>query len=328
MDVNQLSYNGFEKEENQKIVLKNVLEYEELLRSYYKERINKFHQEAINANSSPFRFYSEEHCSVLILIVPEDFDYKTQAEFFLFSTPNVREIKAKLIDHSELQSVDKYLHDHVFIREEILPRLGYDSTQIMYHDSCEIEPFKNDTAFTKRQFSIKEVDQVHGGNLKQKLKELIRTEINSFQEINQKQNSYFAKDVAKFPFSILDLKPLLNAMDSADFSYQLDQAMAAYHQNLFLPCAATLGVCLETICLKICELHELKVKGNETQLGKLRDVLNDAKVTTRRENGRLTIAYQMRNLASHSSPGETLKEDCHFMLAVMNEMAHQHLQPI
>lgn len=185
---------------------------------------------------------------------------------FLLSTPYVREIKVRLIDHSELQSVDKYLHDHVFIREEILPQLGYDSTQIMYNNSCEIEPFKNNTAFTKRQFSIKEVDQVQGGNLKQKLKELIRTEINSFREINQKQNSYFAKDVAKFPISILDLKPLLGAMDSEDFSYQLDQAMTAYHQNLFLPCVATLGVCLETLCLKICERHELKVKGNETQL--------------------------------------------------------------
>lgn len=321
-----MDYRGFDSCETQDLIKSNAVEFEKMLRGYYIDRVNSFHKISFLANSAPFRFYYEENCTILVFIFPYEYNYNIKAEIFFLSTPNIREVKSYVITHEDMQSLDSYSYDYIFINEYILPKLGYHSSQIIITESC---PYQREEVsdFTTKLYNLEYIDSIFGSLLRQNLKNQIREDIQQFKKTNLTELSYFAKEVAKFPFSLMDLKVLLQVVNDEDFSYQLDQAMAAYHQNLYLPCAATLGVCLETLCLKICEKHGLKVKGGETQLGKLKERLSSEKIISKRDNGRLEIAYKMRNLASHTSPGETLKEDCHFMLAVMNEIAHQHLQP-
>lgn len=321
-----MDYRGLNSHEIQQLIKTNAVRLEKMLREYYIERVEEFHKDAFLANSAPFRFYNENQCSILILIFPYEYDYNTKAEIHFISTPAVREVQSYLITQEDMQSLDSYSHDHLFINEGILPKLGYHSSQIFYTESCPYD--RNEISdFTSETYDLNYIDSTFGSLFKKRLKNQIRNDIQEFKNINQTKLSYFAKEVVKFPFSLMDLSLLTNAVNDEDFSYQLDQAMAAYHQNLYLPCAATLGVCLETLCLKICEKHDLHVRGGETQLGKLKERLSSEKIISKRDTGRLEIAYKMRNLASHTSPGETLKEDCHFMLAVMNEISHQHLQP-
>lgn len=326
-----MNYHGLDQENQRDVILKNALTLEDLLRGYYIDRVNKFHQEAFGANPSPYRFYYEKDCSILVLIFPEDYNGETAATLYFLCTPGERKIETHLVSEEDLQTVDSYKYESLFINEKLLLPLGYNESEIFYSERSAIDSISETRPgeFINKSYDIGYIEGVHRRRLTKIIITQLRVDIEKYKEIDQTKISYFAENATKFPFSIIDLNPLMEIVDDINFTYQLEQAMAAYRQNLFLPAAATLGVCLETVCEKMCRVNGISVKGGETQLRKLIDLLypedKTKRVITRRDNGRLEVAYKMRNMASHTSPGAVLRGDCHFMLNVIQDVAYKYL---
>ncbi|MDY7222072.1 hypothetical protein [Halalkalibacterium halodurans] len=317
-----LDYKGLDAPKKLELCLKNVLSTEVRLRQTYIERLETFNKESLQQNPEPFRFFKKENCSVLVFILPYEFNFSTSCRVFFLSTPGKRREKIYTLTQHDLRDLDTYVGDSTFFYNKMLPIHNYHKSQTILSLVDHYDTLSFEGSYFSRSFSVDRRIRLHMNDIIS----IIKEEIESFQENSNTPLSYFAKDAYKFPFSLLDLKPLIELVNSEDFTYQLDQAMAAYHQNLFLPCAATLGVVLETLCIKILEDHDIKLKTGDTQLSKLKEKLSSEKIITRRDNARLDVAYKMRNLASHSNPGVTLKEDCHFMLNVINTIAFQYLK--
>lgn len=321
----KFNYSDLDDEEKFIVYKSNMRSIENLFREKYIERLERFNKSSLQNNPEPFRFLLGENCSIVILIVPKEFDDSIAAASYVLSTPGTRNEVVKVLYPEDLIDLDTYGYHITFLNERILPSLGFDSSQIIFELRETYKSFerRGASSFIDSNFDIDSYSRYH--DVSREIIQIIMKEMKNFKRNSETKLSYFAKDAYKFPFSLLDLKPLIGLVNDEDFTYQLDQAMAAYHQNLFLPCAATLGVVLETLCLKILKIHGIKVKSADTQLGRLIEKLTNERITTRRDNARLEVAYKMRNIASHSNPGATLKEDCHLMLNVINTIAHEYI---
>lgn len=318
------NFHGLDTKENESVSMENLKNLEELLREKYRERLHIFNKANLETNPEPFRFLNSQNCSLIFFLLPEEVNGDVAAECYILSTPEERQESFTILTQDDLIDLDSYHGHHVFLTEKMFPIMGFDKSQIILNIT-DLYPIYN----SRRGETIFESNFIperfyNNRNLKYRIQSLIQTEIYEFKNISETKLSYFAKEAYKFPFSLLDLRSLVELVNDNDFSYQLDQAMAAYHQNLFLPCAATLGVVLETLCIKILDVNQINSKPSDTQLSKLIEKLRNEKITTRRDNTRLEVAYRMRNMAAHSSPGATLKEDCHFMLNVINTVAIEY----
>ena len=322
----KFNYFGLDEEEKHTLYKSNMRSIENLFREKYIERLETFNKGSLDSNPEPFRFLLEANCSILVLILPIEFDESIAAISYVFSTPGTREDIVKVLYPEDLIDLDAHGHHVTFLTEKILPSLGFDESQLIFQirETYRNHKRKETDSFIDTDFDIDFYNKF--ANVSGMVIDIINDEIRNFKRNSETKLSYFAKDAYKFPFSLLDLKPLIGLVNDDDFTYQLDQAMAAYHQNLFLPSAATLGVVLETLCLKILKNRGIKVKTGDTQLGRLIERLTSESITTRRDNTRLEVAYKMRNIASHSNPGATLREDCHLMLNVINTIAHEYLK--
>ncbi len=321
----KFNYQGLDSEKNQKALKENLLLVEQELRKIYLQRLETFNKQNLEHNPEPFRFLNKDNCSILAFILPFEYNNSICGEVFFLSTPGDRTINVKTLSNEDLSDLDSYQSSNRFFYDKILPKFGYHNTEIIVSTKTFYNNLYKDYCLFSKSINIESA--IHVTALDNYIIGTIKDETQHFKKINQKPLSYFAKDAYKFPFSILDLKPLVELVDDDDFSYQLDQAMAAYHENLFLPCAATLGVVLETLCIKVLDDNGIKrIKSGDTQLGRLRERLMNEQIITRRDNTRLEVAYKMRNMASHSSPGVALKEDCHFMLNVINTIALEYLK--
>lgn len=322
----EFNYHGLDEKGNDKIYMQNLRDLEDFLREKYYKRLEAFNKSNLEQNPSPFRFLNRENCTLLFILVPKELDEKTASEIYILSTPNERQEIFKILTQEDLADVDSYRHHHIFFSNKILPSLGFDSSQVIFNLSDAYNSFHYGKGYTLFESNF-DINHHYGGNkTSSRIIRVIQEETTNFKNINETKLSYFAKDAYKFPFSLFDLRPLVELVNDNDFSYQLDQAMAAYHQNLFLPSAATLGVVLETLCMKVLEINQINSKPSDTQLSKLIEKLRNEKIITRRDQARLEVAYRMRNITAHTSPGAILKEDCHFMLNVINSVAHEYLK--
>ncbi|MDN0191207.1 MULTISPECIES: hypothetical protein [unclassified Bacillus (in: firmicutes)] len=140
--------------------------------------------------------------------------------------------------------------------------------------------------------------------------------------------SYYAKDAAKkYVYSLLDLKAIIEKVNDEDFSYQMDQAIAAYENSLYLASCATLGVCLETLCKLLLKDNGVKVKDSDgTMLDKLGERLREHNIISYKFKSRIDVCYKVRNLSSHTSPGKVLQGDCHFIIATINEIVDTYFK--
>lgn len=322
--TNKFNYQGYDSPDKLELFNLNLLRLEDELRNRYISRLELFNKDNLEHNPEPFRFFKKENCSPVVLLLPYEFNNLKLSEIYFLSTPNNRQEKLIILTEEDLSDLDSYQSDRLFFENKVFPKYGYDKTQIIFSTVDFYAGSNKDIGLFSDDFNLERF--IKSMSLTDFIIRSIKEDTINFQEINQTQLSYFAQDAHKFPFSIIDLKPLISLVKDDDFTYQLDQAMAAYHENLFLPCAATLGVVLETLCIKILEDNGVKkIKSGDTQLGKLRERLINDRIITRRDNTRLEVAYKMRNMASHSSPGVALKEDCHFMLNVINTLAFDYL---
>ncbi|MCY1690702.1 hypothetical protein OVA29_08525 [Exiguobacterium sp. SL14] len=153
------------------------------------------------------------------------------------------------------------------------------------------------------------------------LDSLIRTELQSFNTHANQQASYYAKNARKYSYSLLDLSEVIEKVADEDFEYQLDEAIATYDNSLYTACVATLGVTIETLCIKLLRNNEIKIKDSDsTMIDRLAERLKEKGLVTRKEQGRLLVAYKVRNLASHTSKGQIVQADCNFLLSVIHDL--------
>ncbi|MGP4038320.1 hypothetical protein ACTWP4_00210 [Gracilibacillus sp. D59] len=170
--------------------------------------------------------------------------------------------------------------------------------------------------------NLEEVDDFAKELYKRNAESLLTKETVEFQSHNNKPQSFYAKNAARYAYSELDLNPIINRINDEDFSYQLDQAIAAYDFSLYLPACATLGVCLETVCKLLLQRNGVKIKDSDsTMLDGLGERLKANGIINYKLKGRIDVCYKVRNLASHTSPGKIVKSDCHFILNTISEIA-------
>jgi hypothetical protein len=322
--ITEFDYKGLNDPNLFDVFLKNAIAIEDGIRKTYIKRLQTFNKDNLEKNPEPFRFFKKDNCSLIFFILPYEFNLSFACQIFILSTPGKRVEEIHTLNYQDLIDLDTYMLYNSFFYDKILPLYNYHKSQIIMEISDYYPNIAYDSSVFSNSLNPENFINIH--SLNSRILNLIKIETDTFQKVNHTPLSYFAKDAHKFPFSILDLRPLIELVNDDDFSYQLDQAMAAYHENLFLPCAATLCVVLETLCIKILEDNGInKIKSGDTQLGKLKERLSQENIISRRDNTRLEVAYKMRNMASHSSPGIALKEDCHFMLNVINTMAFEYL---
>lgn len=158
-----------------------------------------------------------------------------------------------------------------------------------------------------------------------RLDETIKDALYDYQQHVSKDASYYAKDAALYSYTLLDLKPIILKVNDEDFKYQLNEAIAAYDKGLYTASATVLGVTIETMCIQILKNNSLKVRDSDsTMIDRLAEKLKENRLITRKEHGRLLVAYKVRNLAAHSSPGKTIQADCHFLISVIHDMVENH----
>lgn len=322
----KLDFKGLDDNSKSDFYLRNSNAFEDATREFYIKRLTTFNKDSLLQNAEPFRFLKKENCSIIIFILPVEFNHINACMGFFISTPGERTENVHIVTAEELSDLDSYTTAHRFFVQKMLPLYNFHESQIIMQYSEQYDTLSQyENNILSNKFDIK--NYIFLRMSEKRVIEIIKDEIYNFKRVNETPLSYFAKDVYKFPFSLFDLQPLVKLVKDEEFTYQLDQAMAAYHENLFLPCAATLGVVLETLCIKVLEKHNTKKpKSGDTQLGKLIERLSSERIITRKDNARLDVAYRMRNLAAHTNPGSTLKEDCHFMLNVINTIAFEYLK--
>lgn len=153
----------------------------------------------------------------------------------------------------------------------------------------------------------------------------LKKEASNFHSHNNYKQNYYAKNAARYAYSELDLNPIINKVNDDDFSYQIDQAIAAYDNSLYLASCATLGVCLETVCKLLLTRNGVKMKDSDsTLLDGLNEKLRENKLISFKLKGRIDVCYKVRNLAAHTSPGKVVKSDCHFILNTISEVVEGH----
>lgn len=153
------------------------------------------------------------------------------------------------------------------------------------------------------------------------LSRTLRNEADNYKIHNNLHQEYYAKNAARYAYSELDLTSIIEKINDKDFSYQLDQAIAAYDNSLYLASCATLGVCLETVCKLLLQNNGVKIKDSDsTLLSSLSAKLKENHLINYKLKGRIDVCYKVRNLAAHTSPGKIVKSDCHFILNTIAEI--------
>lgn len=107
------------------------------------------------------------------------------------------------------------------------------------------------------------------------------------------------------PSTISKYRPLLDAINDQEFAFEVRQAYGCYKNQLFLPCALTVGRLLETVCqLLIKQKHEdvfYKIKSRERTVGTFADKLEQLHLLNAAEKNDLLAASMYRNTVAHAT---------------------------
>jgi len=217
----------------------------------------------------------------------------------------------------------EYSYDELFKKSTIAEHLNIQKNNIVYNININ----SLITMQEKGQPIFKEtLEKVFGSVFIEGMKDLIRDEGRHYQKHTNHPSGYYAKNAARYSYSLLDLSPIIKKVDDEDFEYQLDQAIAAYDNSLYMASCATLGVCLETVCKIMITRSGGKIKDSDaTMLDRLADRLRQEGLISYKDKSRIDISYKVRNLSSHTSPGKVTQNDCHFLINTLQSLVEQYL---
>lgn len=226
-------------------------------------------------------------------------------------------------DESNHYNYIEYTDDDDFMVSKVLEKLNLNKSDILFiMNSLSIYLLKD--APDKIQFKNKLLG-THSGSILGDMRTLAREHGSQYQKHSNLTSGYYAKNAARYAYSLLDLDPIIKKVNDEDFAYQLDQAIAAYDNSLYMASCATLGVCLETVCKLILVKNGKKVKDSDsTLLDKLSEKLKSEQLISYKDKSRIDVCYKVRNLSSHTSPGKTVQNDCHFILNTIQLLVDEY----
>lgn len=278
----------------------------------YRNGVDLMYANLLQTNPEAFRLYSKDNVQIYYFELNKRFFTYNQYIAYVYK-PNAK-MDIKVLD---LTAESYYKYDtpsfqktEIDILQEFVEELSV--KDIVYTISVSDVAFSlaRDGEFPSIEYSVKDT---------------LRNEAQSFHKHNNYPQEYYAKNAARYAYSELDLKPLIAKVNNEDFSYQIDQAIAAYDNSLYLASCATLGVCLETVCKLLLVKNGVKMKDSDsTLLDNLTAKLRENRLISFKMKGRIDVCYKVRNLAAHTSPGKIVKSDCHFILNTISEVVEEH----
>jgi hypothetical protein len=280
----------------------------------YIENAEKIFKVPVESNPEAFPLLKTQDIAIYSLYFDEDFFPSTSANIFF-----IRKKDTKL-SFNEYDVTNKdYYTDHTTTENDVVIKaLGINKNDIIQYFTVGIEPLK----LIKKSPEIIDTYKEIYKNL---TKRWLTNEARDFQSHISKPIGYYAKNAARYSYSLLDLGPLIKKVNDEDFSYQMDQAIAAYDSSLYLASCATLGVCLETLCKLLLIRNGVKVKDSDpTMLDKLSERLKENQLINYKFKQRIDVCYKVRNISSHTSPGKVVQNDCHFIINTIHEIVDSY----
>lgn len=291
----------------------------ELLISNFQKAVDERYTKVYLADPTPFRMLQSENLE--LIYVHLDFKKSSANEdlAFLFYNPEKEHNVSVIIPTDEdYDEYYKYTIPSNFVLNVIKKKRSLNESDLIYTRYIL-------KSFFKAQRLMIDEYLIEDFSNPSRIDDTIKSALKEYQTHVNKDASYYAKDAALYSYTLLDLKPIILKVNDEDFTYQLNEAIAAYDKGLYTASATVLGVTIETMCIQILKNNSQKVKDSDsTMIDRLADRLKENNLITRKEHGRLIVAYKVRNLAAHSSPGKTIQADCHFLISVIHDMVETH----
>ena len=297
-----------------------VIQIADIYLEKYNQLLETFFNTAFEMNPQAFRLSNEEnvkliHYTINKQLIPR---YGHGLAFIYNEDSNLQYESLDLTTPVLYSNYGEYQHDHLFIEDLLKDNLQVKLSDIIFW--FDVDTFMNTPKINSTE-SFKDTMSIYGSTMLEQMKTLIRNEGTQYQKHVNQPSEYYAKNAARYSYSLLDLSPILEKVNDEDFAYQLDQAIAAYDNSLYLASCATLGVCLETLCKILLKENGEKIKDSDgTMLNALAQKLREKNYISYKFASRIDVCYKVRNLASHTSPGKVVQNDCHFILNTIHEI--------
>lgn len=280
--------------------------YDKILAKYNEILLNNF-QSIYNVDPTPFRLSIKENIIGAVVEAGDYFPSSYSILYFVYSPKQGNLVEVVEPSQESISEHYNYQSFNEFGKSIIIEHYKINSDDILY--SFNLDPFFIDNPNALNNLLSTLLDRQ------------IRESLRDYQMHLSKEASYYAKNAAKYSYSLLDLSEVIGKVNDPDFEYQLNEAIAAYDNSLYMASAAALGVTIETLCIKLLKNNRVKMKDSEsTMIDKLADKLTENKLIIRKEHGRLIVAYRVRNLAAHSSRGQMLQADCNYLISVIHDL--------
>lgn len=282
---------------------------------HYRYLINKVYKYPFESSPDAFPTYNFlEYLDVKVVLLDKDF-FTLNVCIIIFD--NSKDNESQFVDCRDLDS-----REISKIYSSVNPFNSYEDflrAQFPWIDKKKIKIFDSDTD-TYINFIKSDLKSFADSRASQTLK-------NEFEAYTKHASTIVTqyKHDTISPFSHLDFDGLIAKIGDKDFEYQMRQAEECYKRSLYLPAAATMGVCLETVLLLLIEKNDIPEKNiQQTMLNALGTVLRSKNIINYRTNRRIEMAYSIRNSVSHSNTGSVAKTDCDLILNTIKSIVDEH----
>lgn len=308
------------------VTKEKIIALSEIYLEKYEYIIQQLYQVAYDTTPEAFRLSDKSNIKIVHAKFNEDIfnSYSDQAFLIYVKGSN---LEYEFLDFSDVSNHDDYIefsNDDDFMISKVSNKLEVNENDILFRMQSLYLMLATSEAPDIIQFKNKILTTYSGSTLGE-MKSLARNHGSQYQKHSNLASGYYAKNAARYAYSLLDLDPIIKKVNDEDFEYQLDQAIAAYDNSLYMASCATLGVCLETVCKLILINNGKKIRDSEsTLLDKLSERLKCEQLISYKDKSRIDVCYKVRNLSSHTSPGKTVQNDCHFILNTIQLLVEEY----
>lgn len=290
---------------------------------YMKLLMGPYHH-AYETNSAAFRFANKENVGLFLFEIDGGIFDEPKSYLYIYYKKGARSKLDTFSFHNDkyFENYHTFNSDTLFLENLVVNHLEIKRTDLLFnYNMTSFQRMTEDEAAFKHTLT-----DFWRSNIHDLVKNLIIQEGSSFNTHTVKKASYYAKDAATYSYSQLDLAPLIKKVNDEDFEYQLNEAIAAYDNSLYMASCATLGVCIETVCKIILRENGKKLKDSDaTMLDKLSERLKSEGLINYKDKSRIDVSYKVRNMASHTSSGKVIQNDCHFLINVIDQLVTNYI---
>jgi hypothetical protein len=305
-------------------IIENIKCFVEIHIKNYSNIVHNLFKTPYETNPQAFRFIDKKNIHIVYVKLKEDFFPRSHEQvcYYFRRDSNLDTTIVDLTDTKHYHNFHEYGSTQ-FTENKLQELHVADKRDLVYSEY--ITSYGIDIESTNSIDTQETLEKVFHSSMYNAMQSLVGEEARRFQSHSNLQANYYAKNATKFAYSLLDLEPIIQKVNNEDFSYQMDQAIAAYDQSLYMASCACLGVCLETLCKQLLIKNGVRLKDSDaTMLDKLGEKLREKHIISYKFNSRINVCYKIRNLSSHTSPGITLQSDCHLLISTIHEIVETY----